>query len=123
MDNGEAHVVLHCLVFPAMEVGGDQAGGQAGEDGDEEVEAKGFVNVKFTGRRCWSWEKVWEKVVGDPFQNACGWGTKKADSVDDADVDPSRDNQECIKIVGPALRVGSWGKRKKHLGHPHGQLA
>ena len=52
MANGEAHVVLHCLVFPVMEVGGDQAGGQAGGDGDEEVEAKGFVNVKFTGRRC-----------------------------------------------------------------------
>ena len=55
-----------------MEVGGDQAGGQAGGDGDEEVEAKGFVNVKFTSRRCRSWEEVWEKVVGDPFQNAEG---------------------------------------------------
>ena len=38
MANGEAHVVLHCLVFPAMEVGGDQAGGQAGEEGDEVAE-------------------------------------------------------------------------------------
>ena len=36
MANGEVHVVLHCLVFPAMEVGGDQAGGQ-GEDGYEVV--------------------------------------------------------------------------------------
>ena len=27
MANGEAHIVLHCLVFPAMEVGSDQAGG------------------------------------------------------------------------------------------------
>ena len=52
MTRGEAHIVLHCLVFPLMEVGGYQAGGQAGEDGDKEVEAKGFVNVKFTGRRC-----------------------------------------------------------------------
>ena len=52
MANGEADVVLHCLVFPAMEVGGHQADGQAGEDGDKEVEAEGFVNVKFTGRRC-----------------------------------------------------------------------
>ena len=49
---------------------------------------------------------MWEKVVGDPFQNTCGGGAKKTDSVDDADVDPSRDNQECIKIVGSALRVG-----------------
>ena len=42
MANGETQIVLHCLVFPAIEVGGDQADGQAGEDGDEEVEAKGL---------------------------------------------------------------------------------
>ena len=33
MANGEAHIVLHCLVFSPMEVGVDQAGGQ-GEDSD-----------------------------------------------------------------------------------------
>ena len=33
-------------------------------------------------------------------------GAKKTESVDDAYVQSSRDNQERIKIVGPALRVG-----------------
>ena len=34
MANSEAHIVLHCLVFSPLEVGGEKAGGQ-GEDGDE----------------------------------------------------------------------------------------
>ena len=38
MAHGEVHIVLHCLVFSPMEVGGDQAGGQAGEEGDEVAE-------------------------------------------------------------------------------------
>ena len=40
MANSDAHIVLHCLVFPPMEVVGDQTGGQDGEDGDEEVEPR-----------------------------------------------------------------------------------
>ena len=36
MANGDTHIVLHCLVFSPMEVGGEEAGGQ-GEDGDEVV--------------------------------------------------------------------------------------
>ena len=40
MANSDAHIVLHCLVFPPMEVVGDQKGGQDGEDGDEEVEPR-----------------------------------------------------------------------------------
>ena len=36
MANGEADIVLHCLVFSPMEVGVDQAGGQ-GEDSDKVV--------------------------------------------------------------------------------------
>ena len=36
MANSEVHIVLHCLVFSPMEVGGEQTGGQ-GEVGDEVV--------------------------------------------------------------------------------------
>ena len=45
MTRVEAHIVLHCLVFPLVEVGGDQADGHAGQAGEEEVQAKGFANL------------------------------------------------------------------------------
>ena len=64
MANDDAHIVLHCFVFPLMGVVGDQTGGQAGEDGDEEVKPKGFVNVTFA----YSGKEVWEKILAIPFR-------------------------------------------------------
>ena len=40
MTRSEADVVLHRLVLPSVEVGGDQADGEAGEAGEEKVETK-----------------------------------------------------------------------------------
>lgn len=49
------------------------------------------------------------------------------DSVDDADIDPSGDNQESVEIVRPALcgrlEVGCSCQKESHLGDPNGKLS
>ena len=123
MADWEGH--MHCFIFSGMEDGGDQADGQAGHAGEEEVEAQGSVHFLFA----WFWcrGKEREEEVGNSFQNVFHWRAQKTDRFDDADIDPSCDDQDCIESVGAALRadleVGSRGNEEKNLAHPHKELA
>ena len=98
MTKSELRMVLHRPVLPPVEEGGDQADGEAGE---EKVEAECSVDLLVV-----CWQEVRKEEVYDSFENARKRRTQMTDSVDDADVDPSGDNEEGVEIVSPALRVG-----------------
>ena len=57
----EAHIVLHRLVLPSVEVCGDQADSQAGEAGEEKVETKRSADLLPAAGCCW--EEVREEEV------------------------------------------------------------
>ena len=58
MTRSEAHVVLHRLVLPSVEVGGDQADGEAGKAGEEKVETKRSADLLAA-----FWKEVREEEV------------------------------------------------------------
>ena len=60
MTRGEAHIVLHRLVLPSVEVCGDQTDSQAGEAGEEKVETKRSADLLLAS--C-CWEEVREEEV------------------------------------------------------------
>ena len=59
MTRSEADVVLHRLVLPSVEVGGNQADGEAGKASEEKVETKRSVDLLLA---C-CWKEVREEEV------------------------------------------------------------
>ena len=88
----------------------------------EKVEAECSVDLLAA-----CWQEMRKEEVYDSFENARKRRTQMTDSVGDADVDPSGDNEEGVEIVSPALRVGvEVGRscqKENHLGNPHGKLS
>ena len=72
MTGVEGNVVLQRLVLPAVEVGGHEADGQAGEAGEKEMEVAGSVDLLMSP--FFFWEEVREEEVSNSFKNACSGG-------------------------------------------------
>ena len=72
MTGVEGDVVLHRLVLPAVKVGGHKADGQAGDAGEQKMEAEGSADLLMFP--FFFWEEVREEEVGNSIKNACSGG-------------------------------------------------